>query len=243
MKNILVVDNDASVRALLSDYLSQHAFRINAVENSHQMVRYLNKDAADLLIVDVNQEQEDGLQLIHQVNAKMDIPVIIISGDRLDETDKVMGLEMGAADYIAKPFGLREFLARVRVALRNSSDRKTYTPQKVYKFDECRVNTKLRRVLDPTGQEIKLTASELNLLLAFLNNPRETLSREQLLMATRVHDQEIFDRSIDVLILRLRRKLENALSGKNYIRTERGAGYIFDGEVIAEDLRTRTHHS
>ncbi|WP_217577437.1 winged helix-turn-helix domain-containing protein [Mesorhizobium sp. GbtcB19] len=239
MQNILVVDDDVSMRNLLVDYLSQHAFRIRAVENSQQMTRHLMSEATDLVIVDMNLGDEDGLQIVRGLNAKLDIPIIIISGDRLDESDKVIGLEGGAKDYITKPFGLREFLARVRAALRERPERKSDNQNKIYIFDDWRVSTRHRRLRDASGSEIKLTAGEFNLLLAFLSAPRQVLSREQLLTATRVHDQEIFDRSIDVLILRLRRKLEADASSPRYIKTERGAGYMFDSNVRIEEPKAR----
>ncbi|RWI46362.1 MAG: response regulator [Mesorhizobium sp.] len=239
MQNILVVDDDAAMRNLLVDYLSQHSYRTSAVANSQQMVRHLTAEATDLVIVDMNLGREDGLQIVRSLNSKLDIPIIIISGDRMDESDKVMGLEIGAKDYITKPFGLREFLARVRAALREKPERKNGNKHQIFIFDKWRVSTKHRRLRDALGNEIKLTASEFNLLLAFLGAPRQVMSREQLLLSTRLHDQEIFDRSIDVLILRLRRKLESDPSSPKYIKTERGAGYIFDSNVRVEELRTR----
>ena len=188
MTSILVVDDDISMRNLLVDYLSQHAFHAIAASNGQQVARHLTSQAKD---------------------------------------------------YITKPFGMREFLARVRVALRERPERKSTNQHNVYTFDDWRVSARHRRLLDPAGNEVKLTSGEFNLLLAFLNSPRQILSREQLLLATRVYDQEIFDRSIDVLILRLRRKLEQDASNPKYIRTERGAGYIFDCGVRVEEPRMR----
>ncbi len=239
MKNILVVDDDLSMRNLLVDYLSQNAFHTSAVENSQQLNRHLMRQAADLVICDLNLGDEDGLQIVRNLNAKLDVPIIIISGDRLDEDDKVIGLELGATDYITKPFGMREFLARVKAALRERPERKGHGQSKIYTFDDWRISAKNRQLRDASGQEIKLTAAEFNLLMAFVKSPRQILSREQLLLATRVYDQEIYDRSIDVLILRLRRKLEADASSPKYIKTERGVGYIFDAEVNVQELRAR----
>jgi len=163
---------------------------------------------------------------------KSDAPIIIISGDRIDETDKVLGLELGATDYICKPFGLQEFLAKVKVAMRVrwpvSTDRKD---RRIYHFEVWTLNIRKRRLLSEAKNEIKLTAGEFNLLTAFLKSPKQILSRIQLLTASRVHDEEIFDRSIDVLILRLRRKLEKDPSRPRIIKTERGLGYFFDCDV------------
>ncbi len=239
MKNILIVDDDSAMRNLLVDYLSQHAFNTCAVENGRQVSHHLTAEATDLVIVDLNLGQEDGLQIVRTLSTKSDVPVIIISGDRLDEADKVIGFELGATDYITKPFGLMEFLARVKVALRERPDRKVSANNKIYTFDGWRVSARHRRLTDATGAETKLTAAEFNLLMAFLRSPGQTLSREQLLLATRMHDQEIYDRSVDVLILRLRRKLEQDASSPRYIRTERGAGYVFDVDVQVEGPRIR----
>lgn len=239
MKNILVVDDDVSMRSLLVEYLSQNEFNTSAVENSQQVTRHLQAQSTDLVILDLNLGKEDGLQIVRSLYGKLDVPIIIITGYRLDESDKVIGLELGASDYITKPFGLREFLARVRAALRERPERKGNVQGKIYSFDDWRVSTKNRRLTDASGEEVKLTAGEFNLLMAFVKAPRQILSREQLLLATRVYDQEIYDRSIDVLILRLRRKLEEDPSSPRYIRTERGVGYIFDAEVNVEELRMR----
>lgn len=235
MKHIIVVDDDSKVCGLLIDYLSQHAFRVTGVKDSYQLDQVLQTEAADLVMVDLNLGHEDGLEIVRTLSGKSDAPIIIISGNRMEETDKVVGLELGATDYITKPFGLREMLARVRAALRVRpvpTDRKD---RKVYSFSGWSLNVKKRQLLAANENEVKLTAGEFNLLVAFLKSPRQVLSREQLLAASRVHDEEIFDRSIDVLILRLRRKLEADPSSPKMIRTERGAGYMFDAEVTVDD--------
>lgn len=234
VKHILVVDDDSKLRGLLIDYLSQHAFRVTGVKDSHSLAQVLQAEQVDLIIVDMNLGHEDGLEIVRTLSGRTDAPIIIISGDRLEETDKVVGLELGASDYITKPFGLREFLARVRAALRVRpvvADRKE---RRIYSFDKWALNVKKRELTSSDNVDVKLTAGEFNLLIAFLDSPRQVLSREQLLSASRVHDEEIFDRSIDVLILRLRRKLEIDPSAPKLIRTERGAGYIFDVNVTVE---------
>jgi len=239
MKNILVVDDDVAIGRMLADYLSQHGFRISTVEDSAQMARHLAMETPDLLIIDMNLGNEDGMQVVRGLTETLDVPIIIISGKRLDEVDKVTGLELGARDYVAKPFSLREMLARVRTALRTREQQSGTSSAQIYTFDAWRLNTRHRRLNDPSGQEIKLTAGEFNLLVAFLNAPRQALSREQLLLATRIHDQEIFDRSVDVLILRLRRKLAHNAADRQYIKTQRGAGYLFDCTVESQVPRRR----
>ncbi len=219
---------------MLVDYLTQHAFRATAAKDSHQLGQVLASDPADLIIVDLNLGREDGLEIVRNHATKSDAPIIIISGDRLDEADKVVGLELGAADYITKPFGLREFVARIRAALRVKPPSYVKTERSSYRFNEWTLNAKRRRLTSSAVGEVKLTAAEFNLLMAFLKAPRQVLSREQLLAASRVHNEEVFDRSIDVLILRLRRKLEPDQSNPRLIVTERGAGYVFDAEVTVE---------
>jgi two-component system OmpR family response regulator len=238
VKNIVVVDDDSKFRGLLMDYLSQHAFRVAGVKDSYQLDQVLQSEQVDLLIVDLNLGHEDGLEIVRTFSGKSDAPIIIISGDRLDETDKVVGLELGASDYVTKPFGLREFLARIRAVLRvRQSSAGHNKERKIYTFNGWTMNVKGRRLTSRDDVEVKLTLREFNLLVAFLKSPRQVLSREQLLSASRVHNEEIFDRSIDVLILRLRRKLEGDPSNPKLIRTERGIGYIFDTDVTVEDRR------
>ncbi|MCA1495038.1 winged helix-turn-helix domain-containing protein [Ensifer sp. NBAIM29] len=239
MKNILVISRDASLRELLVEFLSRHEFRVRAVENGHQAAGKIASEAIDLAVIDLSFGREDGLPLVRDFGAKMDLPIIVVSGDNLDEADKVTGLGTGARDYITKPFDLPELLARVRAALRGPRERDR---NRIFHFDDWRVSTKRRRLRQGTDHEIKLTAGEFNLLMAFLKNPGRVLSREQLLAATRVYDQEVFDRSIDVQILRLRRKLgQHTGSSPQYIRTERGAGYVFNSIVKVDELRTRSH--
>ncbi|CUX65823.1 Regulatory protein VirG [Agrobacterium tumefaciens str. Kerr 14] len=238
MANILVVEQDPSVRDQLTDYLGEHAFEVDALESLSSLERPAAPQDIDLMIVNITGEHDDETELVLDLCSTAEVPVIVTSADKVDESDKVAALEVGASDYIVKPFGMRELLARVRVALRASAQRRAQQHM-VFTFDNWRLSTRHRRLKDAAGMEVKLTASELNLLIAFLKSPRQILSREQLLLATRIHDQEIFDRSVDVLVLRLRRKLGDDPSSPRYIRTERRAGYIFDAEVEADVVRRR----
>ncbi|WP_276120971.1 response regulator [Pararhizobium qamdonense] len=237
MKHILIIDDDNKLRALLIDYLSQHAFRASGAKDSYQLAQILAVENVDLVVVDLNLGHEDGLEIVRTLSSKSDTPIIIISGDRLEETDKVVGLELGAADYMTKPFGMREFLARVRANLRMRPQIPERRDHKVYSFASWELNVKRRQLVRGGSEEVKLTAAEFNLLTALLDTPKQVLSREQLLAASRVHDEEIFDRSIDVLILRLRRKLELDPSNPTMILTERGAGYIFDMDVSVDERK------
>ncbi|RDJ22027.1 response regulator [Bosea caraganae] len=235
MKHILLIDDDASMRDLLIDYLSQYAFRVTAISDSQPLSRIFGTDTVDLVVVDLNLGHEDGLEIVRRLSGTSDAPIIIISGDRLEEADKVVGLELGAVDYITKPFGVREFLARVRASLRERPVIKSRKERKTYVFGDWTLNIRTRQLAHVTHKDIKLTAGEFNLLMAFLKSPQQILSREQLLAGTRIHDEEVFDRSIDVLILRLRRKLEEDPTRPRIIRTERGAGYVFDVDVTVND--------
>jgi two-component system, OmpR family, response regulator len=199
------------------------------------MARILADKAVDLIILDLKLSNEDGLDLMRSLDGRSDVPVILVTGHRREEMDRVVGLELGADDYIIKPFGLRELLARVRAVLRRSAaaERRSRKNEKRirYRFAGWELNVRTRTLTSPTGDAVALTAGEFNLLAAFLRSPQQVLSREQLLAASRVHDEEVFDRSVDIQILRLRRKLETNPSEPQLIRTERGAGYIFAAAV------------
>nr|WP_084044618.1 winged helix-turn-helix domain-containing protein [Ensifer sp. WSM1721] len=239
MKNILVISQDASLRELLVEFLAKHEFRVRAVENSQKAAGKIASKPIDVAIIDLSVGREDGLRLVRNFGAKTDLPIIMISGNDLDESDEVKGLETGVRNHITKPFRLPELLACVRAA---SRERPEYDRNRIFQFDDWRVSTKRRLLCRGADREVKLTAGELNLLMAFLKNPGRVLSREQLLMATRMYNQNIYDRSIDVQILRLRRKLAQGTDrSAQYIRTERGAGYVFDSDVKVEELRTRNH--
>ncbi|RZS76853.1 DNA-binding response OmpR family regulator [Phyllobacterium myrsinacearum] len=231
MKHVLVIDDDAAMRHLIAEHLALHAFKVTTVADSQQMNRVLMTDTVDVIVIDLNLGHEDGMEIVRNLSAKSDVPIIIISGDRVEEADKVVGLELGATDYISKPFGTREFLARVRVALRGRPNLPRTKDRRTFSFNNWTLNLKQRRLNAPDHSETKLTAGEFNLLVAFLEKPRDVLSREELLAASRVHDEEVYDRSIDVLILRLRRKLERDSTNPQLIRTARGAGYFFDADV------------
>ena len=234
-KHILVVDDDPTMRDMISNYLKSSHFRVSCVADGGAMARIVKDDAIDLVILDLNLGGEDGLDLMRLLGDQPETPVIVITGDRRDEADRVVGLELGADDYLMKPFGLRELLARIRAVLRRSEAadrrRRRQTGRTRYRFAGWELNTATRRLTSPVGQAVPLTAGEFNLLTALLRSPQQISSREQLLIASRVHNEEVFDRSIDVQILRLRRKLEVDPSNPKLIKTERGAGYVLTAEV------------
>jgi two-component system, OmpR family, response regulator len=227
---ILVVEDDAVMRRMVVDYLEDHNMRGFAASGGREAVRNFAESEPDLVILDLRLDQEDGLDLLREIRTRSDVPVIITTGDRRDEIDRVVGLELGADDYIAKPFSLRELLARIRAVLRRQEvGRAAFQrdPERGRcRFGGWQLDRRIRRLIDSNGGQVSLTKGEYALLTAFLDAPQRPLSREQLLQATRVHE-DIFDRSIDVQILRLRRKLEPDPSAPQIIQTERGIGYVF----------------
>ena len=174
------------------------------------------------------------MKIAQNIRAKSDIPIIMLTG-RKDEADRVMGLELGADDYLVKPFSPRELLARIRALLRRSRTHETVADGlariRAYRFAGWELSVRLRRLISPRGEPVALTNSEFNLLVAFLAAPHRVLSREQLLSLSRLHDDEVYDRSIDVQVGRLRKKIDADEIGIPLIRTERGAGYVFTAPV------------
>jgi two-component system OmpR family response regulator len=233
-QHIVVVDDDPDIRAMLTNYLESENFRITAVADGNAMSRVLGEKTVDLIILDMRLADENGLDVMRQLGSPPEAPVIIITGHRRDEADRVVGLELGADDYITKPFSLRELLARIRAVLRRWEVAQRHSSSKKrirYRFAGWELDMRTRRLTSPKGEVAPLTAGEFNLLAAFLQSPQQILTREQLLAASRVHDEEVFDRSIDVQILRLRRKIEVNPSEPKLVITERGAGYIFAAAV------------
>lgn len=232
---ILLVDDDPAMRQVIRDYLTGHALAVTAVATGAEMLRVLRTQPVDLILLDLQLAGEDGLELLRSLGPLTAAPVIIITGHRTDEIDKVVGLELGADDYLPKPFGLRELLARVRVVLRRAAaaERRGAARRSslAYRFQGWTLEVNARRLTAPDGEEPRLTRGEFNLLHAFLRAPQQILSRDQLLVDSRGNDQEVYDRSIDVVILRLRRKLERDPSQPSLIRTERGLGYVFTAPV------------
>jgi two-component system, OmpR family, response regulator len=227
--HIIVFDDDSTVRQMLTSYLEAHLFTVVAVSNRSDLRRHIRADPA-LIVLDLVLRQDDGLDVLRDVRSSSDVPVIIITGHRIDEADRVVALELGADDYILKPFCLREMLARIRAILRRrekSGGTRVRDPERGgYRFDGWRVERRARRLTRPDGALVPLTKQEFALLIAFLQAPQRVLSREHLLQETRIHE-DLFNRSIDVKILRLRRKLEVDPSAPRIIQTARGLGYIF----------------
>ena len=225
--HVLIVDDDETVRRLVNDYLVQNDFRVSGASRGAELMGALGGQVIDLVLLDLRLGGEDGMQLLRQVRAHSQIPVIILTG-RTEEADRVMGLELGADDYLTKPFSPRELLARIRTVLR-----RTHAGQEVHGAPVCRayripgweLNLRTRRLKGADGAEVGLSNGEFNLLAALLATANRVVTRDQLIEMSRRYDNEVYDRAVDVQILRLRRKLERNPAEPQIIVTERGAGY------------------
>jgi two-component system OmpR family response regulator len=233
--HLLAIDDDPAMRQLIADYLGQNDVRVTTVATGEEMSRVLAEEAVDAIVLDLRLGGEDGLELAKKVRAESTIPIIMVTG-RKEEADRVMGLELGADDYMTKPFSPRELLARVRAVLRRYKVLEDVMPardekRRAYRFGGWELNLRTRRLVSPQGERVELTNGEFSLLQAFCAAPKRILSRDQLLELSRLNRAEVYDRSIDVQILRLRRNIEPNPSNPEYIKTERGAGYMFDVPV------------
>src|ERR1700730_1827242 len=228
--HVLVLDDDPQIRELLEEYLTQNGLRVSVVSKSADMSRILADEAIDLVVLDLRLAGEDGMTIAKTLRADSAIPIVMLTGVR-DEADRVMGLELGADDYLTKPFSPRELLARIRTVLRRTKSTALATAQRrevrAYRFADFELNLRTRRLKQRDTHNIELTNGEFNLLAALLAAPERILTRDQLLESSRVYDNEVYDRSIDVQVLRLRRKIESDPSQPQFIVTERGVGYIF----------------
>lgn len=239
MPHVLTVEDEESVRNLISEYLTENGYRVTPVGNGRDMETVMKSDPPDLILLDVKLPGEDGFSLARAIRQHSSVPIIMLTGQG-HEVDRVLGLELGADDYLVKPFSPRELLARIRAVLRRyaapvpdgatTNDRRE-SELRTYRFSGWELATGTRRLISPKGDRIELTNGEFALLICFLKSPARVLSRDQLLESSRLHD-DIYDRSIDVQILRLRRKIEADPNEPKLIRTERGAGYFFDAEVV-----------
>lgn len=231
--HILIVDDDAEIRDLLSRFLSKHDFRVTTARDGREMRQALQDWAFDLVVLDLMMPGEDGLTLCRQIRTESSIPIIMLTAMG-EEVDRIIGLEVGADDYMAKPFNPRELAARIKAVLRRvgglgPNDSPETRTQKL-SFATFELDPTTRTLARPTG-EIPLTAGEYDLLIAFVDHPRRVLNRDQLLDMARGRAAIPFDRSIDVQVGRLRRKIEEDPKNPALIKTVRGGGYMFTAEV------------
>jgi len=229
LPHVLAVDDDPTIRELVVDYLGQNEFRVTAVADGRAMREVIAQEVVDLIVLDLKLKSEDGMTLARGLRDESTIPIIMLTG-RADEADRVMGLELGADDYLTKPFSPRELLARIRTVLRRRrAEVRQGRPDgiRAYRFDGWELNLNTRRLAAVDGRSVPLSNGEFSLLVVMLGAPQRILSRDQLLDLSRLHNDEVFNRSVDVQIMRLRRKIEKDPAQPRYIKTERGAGYIF----------------
>jgi DNA-binding response OmpR family regulator len=228
--HVLAVDDDAAVRELISEYLRENELRVTCVASGKELADIMARETVDLVVLDVRLQGEDGMQIARKLRDQSAIPILMLTG-RAEEADRVMGLELGADDYLTKPFSPRELLARIRALLRRARAQATVADAiaavRAYRFGGWELNIGLRKLKNPQGEPVELTNGEFRILAAFLSAPQRVLSRDQLLELSRVHSAEVYDRAIDLQILRLRRKIEVDPAHPKFITTERGAGYVF----------------
>lgn len=225
-EHILVVDDDPDLRALLARYLKEQGMRVTAVADGVAMDAVLARDRADLVILDLMLPGEDGLALARRLRAAGDTPIIMLSA-RGEEVDRIVGLEVGADDYLAKPFSPRELLARIRAVLRRRAGAATPSPPaEVVAFGPFRLDY-ASHTLTRDGVTVALTTGEYALLRVMIEHPNRALSRDQLIELLKGYDRSPFDRSIDVRVTRLRRKIEDDPENPRYVRTVWGTGYMF----------------
>ncbi len=235
LPHVVAVDDDPAIRDLLAEYLGENDLRVSAVASGAELHALLARETVDLVLLDVRLRGEDGMQIARRLReTHATLPILMLTG-RAEEADRVMGLELGADDYLTKPFSSRELLARLRALLRRAQAQQSVADSlsraRAYRFAGWELNVGLRKLKNPAGAAVELTNGEFSLLAAFLHAPRRILTREQLLDLSRLHNAEVYDRSIDVQILRLRRKIEPDPARPSFIVTQRGAGYLFDAVV------------
>jgi len=232
--HVLIVDDDAEIAALVSRYLGGNNCRVSISANGAQLRAALAGPPIDLILLDLGLPDEDGLSLLRHLQTNWRGPVIVVSG-RGESVERVVGLELGADDYVTKPFELRELLARVRSVLRRTRPAQTQevsaAPDGGLLFDGMRLDPALRRLIDREGREVPLTSGEFELLQAMLERPNQVLTRDQLMNCMHGRDTGPFDRAIDVQVGRLRRKIEIDAAQPRLIQSVRGAGYIFAATV------------
>ena len=231
MPHLLVVDDDRDIRTLVAQFLTKHGYRVTAVRDGAEMMKALEAARVDLIVLDLMLPGEDGLSLCRRLRATSTTPIIMLTAMG-EETDRIVGLEMGADDYLAKPFSPRELLARIKAVLRRVA-----TPQtvgdgaKVLTFEGWSLDLTKRELRSRDGVLVQLSAGEYDLLAAFVEHPQRVLTRDQLLDLARGRAAVPFDRSIDVQVSRLRRKIEPDPAEPTLIKTVRGGGYLFTPTV------------
>ena len=234
--HILVVDDHSEIRDLLKRFLEQHGMRVSCARDGKEMKRLLDEREFDLLVLDLMMPGEDGLTLCRELRVKSRLPIIMLTAMG-EETDRIIGLEMGADDYLSKPFTPRELLARIKAVMRRTQAESLPVPETLtrdLRFDRWLLDVNRRELVDEEGVGMSLSTAEFDLLKVFLERPQRVLSRDQLLDLARGREAVAFDRAIDTLVSRLRRKLERDPKNPELIKTIWGGGYLFAADVTQE---------
>ena len=232
--HILVIDDDPDIRQLVVEYLGKNDMRVSVGSSGKEMFEIFDREAIDLVLLDLKLPGEDGMNLARLLRERATVPIVLLTG-RNEEADRVMGLELGADDYVTKPFSPRELLARLRAVLRRYQVQATLperdNTRRAFRFSGWELNLRTRRLLAPDGHSVELSNGEFSLLNALCRAPQRVLTRDQLLSMSRLHEAEVYDRTVDVQIRRLRLKIEADQSKPALIVTERGAGYRLASDV------------
>lgn len=235
--HILIVDDDPQIRSLLSEYLEQHQFRVSTARDGVEMGRLLKKAKFDLVVLDIMLPGDDGLTLCRKLREESEVLIIMLSAVG-EETDRVVGLEVGADDYVAKPFSPRELLARIKALMRRTTGplaekrkARRLAEMPPIQFNDWQLDQNKRRLIAPDAITVPLSSAEYDMLLAFLEHPNRVLTRDQLLDLTKGMEGQPFDRTIDVQVARLRKKIEADPKKPEMLLTVRGGGYQFKAEV------------
>lgn len=241
--HILIVDDDRGIRELVGAYLEKSAMRVSLAANGREMRAALEYGAPDLIVLDLMMPGEDGLTLCRELRAGKfrTVPVLMLTA-RNEETDRIIGLEMGADDYLPKPFAVRELLARIRSVLRRTRmlppGMQVTEAAQMLAFGDWRLDTTARHLLDAQGTMVALSGGEYRLLRVFLDHAQRVLTRDQLLNLTQGREANAFDRSIDLLVSRLRQRLRDEAREPRYIKTLRSEGYVFSAAVTVVEVRS-----
>jgi two-component system, OmpR family, response regulator len=231
--HIVIVDDEAPAREMVGDYLKMHGFAVTLCDGGKSLRGAIETKVPDLVVLDLNMPEEDGLSIIRDLKSRINVPVIMLTATA-SPIDRVVGLELGADDYVAKPCELRELMARIRSVLRRSTPARAAAEagaakakDSLVRFGTKWLDLQAQALRDDEGNEHPLTASEFGLLKVFAANPKRVLSRERLLELANARDSEAFDRAVDLRIMRIRRKIEIDPTKPSVIRTIRGGGYLF----------------
>ncbi|WP_322101449.1 response regulator [Paraburkholderia sp. J41] len=240
LDHVLVVDDDRGIRELVGAYLEKNGMRVSLAANGREMRAALENGAPDLIVLDLMMPGDDGLVLCRELRASKHraVPVVMLTA-RNEETDRIVGLEMGADDYLPKPFAVRELFARIRSVLRRTRmlppGMQVNEAAQLLAFGDWRLDTTARHLLDAEGTIVALSGAEYRLLRVFLDHPQRVLTRDQLLSLTQGRQADAFDRSIDLLVSRLRQRLRDEAREPRYIKTLRSEGYVFSSAVATVD--------